>query len=369
MDQEKVFCLVKHEKSENGRDFYQMGNVQLESAANKDKPVVVISIAGKCREGKSFLMSLILRYLKCKEKWLEDTDTPLRGFPWKMSCESETSGINIWSELFPITLPTGEEMFTDYGKLCLQCQEKPFQKLLLLVRDWKYPHEYQYGIEGGKKYLDRHIQTSGEEKNSSIQEFLQSCFLETSCYLMPHPGTIVTTDRNFDGSQLSDMENDFTTQLKDLVQRLISPENVITKKIADQTVTLETFMEYCRIFVTTCNEQDNNLFPEHGIVQVHLEVRYGKAVEEAYNWYRDELNQPKHETISKKKLKLYREEAINKFREKKISPETDIKYKEYLHHLEKAWYEELTWASHILVLKRAVPGIIKPKGTGGIVFE
>lgn len=50
----------------------------------KDKPVVVISIAGDFRKGKSFMLNFFLRYLKAAEegeadKWLADKEQPLKG--------------------------------------------------------------------------------------------------------------------------------------------------------------------------------------------------------------------------------------------------------------------------------------------------
>ena len=50
----------------------------------KDKPVVVISIAGDFRKGKSFMLNFFLRYLKAAEQgrtkqWLSDQDEPLKG--------------------------------------------------------------------------------------------------------------------------------------------------------------------------------------------------------------------------------------------------------------------------------------------------
>ncbi|KAL1470341.1 hypothetical protein MTO96_040490 [Rhipicephalus appendiculatus] len=68
----------------------------------KDKPVVVISIAGAFRKGKSFLMNFLLRYMysQDKENWLGGPREPLRGFGWKHSRERQTHGIHLWSQVF-----------------------------------------------------------------------------------------------------------------------------------------------------------------------------------------------------------------------------------------------------------------------------
>lgn len=34
---------------------------------------------------------------------------------------------------------------------------KPFQSLLFLVRDWSYPYDYDYGMEGGNKLLEKRL--------------------------------------------------------------------------------------------------------------------------------------------------------------------------------------------------------------------
>jgi len=47
------------------------------------------------------------------------------------------------------------QLFTEYGKLATSdvSDVKPFQSLLFLVRDWSYPYDYEYGIEGGNQLL------------------------------------------------------------------------------------------------------------------------------------------------------------------------------------------------------------------------
>lgn len=33
-----------------------------------------------------------------------------------------------------------------------------FQTLMFLIRDWSYPYEHDYGLEGGNSFLDKRLQ-------------------------------------------------------------------------------------------------------------------------------------------------------------------------------------------------------------------
>lgn len=33
-----------------------------------------------------------------------------------------------------------------------------FQSLMFLIRDWSYPYEHSYGLEGGNSFLERRLQ-------------------------------------------------------------------------------------------------------------------------------------------------------------------------------------------------------------------
>lgn len=48
--------------------------------------------------------------LKGDEDWLGKNDEPLTGFSWRGGSEPETTGIQLWSEVFPITKNDGEEV-------------------------------------------------------------------------------------------------------------------------------------------------------------------------------------------------------------------------------------------------------------------
>ena len=49
-------------------------------------------------------------FLQAEENWLGDDDEPLTGFSWRGGSEPETIGIQMWSEVFPITKSDGTEV-------------------------------------------------------------------------------------------------------------------------------------------------------------------------------------------------------------------------------------------------------------------
>ncbi|CAG0883977.1 unnamed protein product [Darwinula stevensoni] len=271
----------------------------------KDKYVSVVSVAGAFRKGKSFLLDFFIRYLRAQGSpdWLGDGDSPLTGFSWRGGAERETTGIHLWDEVFTMKLPNGEEtciilmdtqgafdsqstvrdcatifalstmlssiqiynltqniqeddlqhlqLFTEYGRLALEdCGERPFQRLHFLVRDWSYPYEAAYGIEGGKKILDRRLQISDKqhEELQKLRKHISSCFSKIDCFLMPHPGLKVATDPNFCGC-LTDIDEEFQRQLKELVPMLLSPKNMILKEIGGRKIKCKELLHYFKAYI------------------------------------------------------------------------------------------------------------------------
>ncbi|XP_064465496.1 atlastin-2-like isoform X2 [Ornithodoros turicata] len=77
----------------------------------EDLPVVVVSIAGVFRSGKSFLFDYFIRYLehlegnRASKGWMGKALNPLKGFPWKYGRNKVTSGILLWGKIFKIDTP------------------------------------------------------------------------------------------------------------------------------------------------------------------------------------------------------------------------------------------------------------------------
>ncbi|XP_058808981.1 atlastin [Phymastichus coffea] len=284
----------------------------------RERSVVVVSVAGAFRKGKSFLLDFFLRYMNSRygngtgsnerhtsneDDWLGGEHDPLSGFSWRGGSERDTTGILVWSRVFPATLPNGEhvavllmdtqgafdsqstvrdcatvfalstmlssvqiynlsqniqeddlqhlQLFTEYGRLALERSgSTPFQRLQFLVRDWSYPYEAAYGAEGGKKILERRLQISDAQhpELQSLRKHIASCFSEISCFLMPHPGLTIATNPKFDG-RLAEIESEFKEQLRRLIPMLLAPENLVTKKINGQVVKARELLEYFKSYI------------------------------------------------------------------------------------------------------------------------
>ncbi|KAL7017430.1 hypothetical protein ACKWTF_010375 [Chironomus riparius] len=89
-----------------------------------DREVVIVSIAGALRKGKSFLLNYMLRYLYANYRsintpdkaineandWIGDPNEPLKGFGWKSSTQRETTGILFWSDIFLHETSNGDKI-------------------------------------------------------------------------------------------------------------------------------------------------------------------------------------------------------------------------------------------------------------------
>lgn len=273
----------------------------------QDMSVVVVSVAGAFRKGKSFLLDFMLRYMYSQKQgggsWIGGADEPLTGFTWRGGCERETTGILAWSEVFVVDKPDGSQvavllmdtqgafdsqstikdcatlfalstmtssvmvynlsqnvqeddlqhlqLFTEYGRLAMEeVYEKPFQSLMFLIRDWSYPYEHPYGLEGGRSFLEKRLQVkqNQHEELQNVRKHIHSCFSNISCFLLPHPGLRVATNPHFDG-RLRDIDSDFKAELVELVPLLLSPENLVEKEIGGQKVTCRDLLHYFKAYM------------------------------------------------------------------------------------------------------------------------
>ncbi|XP_049274101.1 atlastin-1 isoform X2 [Rhipicephalus sanguineus] len=271
----------------------------------KDRPVVVISVAGEYRQGKSFLLCFLLRFLKNngRSDWMEDTDAPLCGFQWRPGGTRGTTGILLWDKAFLMTDSNGEEVaillmdtqgtfdsestmkesvtifslsmmtssvqiynvmnnikeddlqhlqfFAEYGRLAQkETESSPFQKLLFLVRDWSWPKERNFGFEGGRLLVASRLEVRDGQHAELMQLRLSinSCFRDIDGFLMSDPGKKVTSNDSFDG-RLADIEEPFRKNLAELVPSLLAPENLLIKEINGRKLSCQELMIFFKAYV------------------------------------------------------------------------------------------------------------------------
>uniref|UniRef100_A0A3P9M633 Atlastin GTPase 2 n=1 Tax=Oryzias latipes TaxID=8090 RepID=A0A3P9M633_ORYLA len=311
----------------------------------KDLNVVVVSVAGAFRKGKSFLLDFMLRYMhsQSNECWMGGDDDPLTGFIWRGGCERETTGIQVWSDVFVVDKPDGTkvavllvdtqgafdsqstikdcatvfalstmtssvqvynlsqnvqeddlqhlQLFTEYGRLAMEeIYFKPFQSLMFLIRDWSYPYEHEYGLEGGKAFLEKRLQVkqNQHEELQNVRKHIHSCFSKIECFLLPHPGLKVSTNPKFDG-RLRDIDEDFKKELAKLVPLLLSPEHLVEKEIGGNKVTCRDLLEYFKAYIKIY--QGEELPHPKSMLQATAEANNLTAVAGAKDMYSKSMEQ------------------------------------------------------------------------------
>ncbi|GMT09685.1 hypothetical protein PFISCL1PPCAC_982, partial [Pristionchus fissidentatus] len=139
-------------------------------------------------------------------------------------------------------------LFLDYGRMAAlneKRQSNPFQPLCFCVRDFKSPEEYPFGGEGGRLYLEQVFEKSPRQASelTSIRNLLTSCFESLSCFLLPHPGTIVAERSTFNGD-VKDLRPEFRDEIRRMVETLLSPEALKPKIIDGKPATCKRMIEY-----------------------------------------------------------------------------------------------------------------------------
>lgn len=312
----------------------------------KNKPVCIVSVAGAFRKGKSFLLNFMLRFLECEgsEDWLktgDDGEDDLEGFHWCGGSQRDTTGILMWSEVLTVHTPAGEvavvlmdtqgcfdkqstvkdvvtifalslmtssvliynlddniqeddfqhlNFFTEYGRLALDEEgEAPFQKLLMLVRDWQYPYEQPFGAEGGKQLLQFQMEVDDEhEEIQKRRSSLKSCFSEMSCFLLPHPGRNVATNPHFTG-HLKDIDPEFLEHLEAFVPTVLAPEALKVKKAGGKAVRCKDMVQYFKSYMEILKGDD---MPEpKSMLEVTIQANNLVSLASALELYMDTMEE------------------------------------------------------------------------------
>ncbi|XP_043199937.1 atlastin-like [Amphibalanus amphitrite] len=308
-------------------------------------PVVVVAVAGAFRKGKSFLLSLLLRYLERggAADWTGAPDEPLTGFAWRSGRQRHTVGIHMWSRPTLVRLPSGEQvavvlmdtqgafddrtavaenatvfalsalmssvqiynvsrdigtsdlqhlqLFSEFGSLtAAEGHGTAFQRLLFLVRDWQSPSEAPYGTVGGQKVLREVLDSppGTHEELRQMRQHVRRCFSDIDCYLLPHPGKMVATSSEFTGCP-RDIDDEFLLYVERLARLLFRPEHLLVKKSGGETLTAADLVTH---FVTLYGVMASGELPEpRSLVNTMSEAQHRTCVDQASILYAEQMRQ------------------------------------------------------------------------------
>ena len=352
-----------------------------------DKPVVVISVAGEFRTGKSFLLNSMTRYLKASDKsqWLEHKSD---SFPWKSGCEAHTNGMSM-SPPIPVTLQSGVEavlllvdtqgifdgnstitdstrifalstllsslqvfnvmnnlkgdhldnlqFFAECGRMSKDnAQEKPFQDLLFLIRDWNFTEDHAFGSQGGNALVEKRLNSTREglkQREKDIKAF----FTSVSGFLLPYPGKAVARSSTFAGDA-NDMETEFITVLEELMDMLLSPESLSVKMNGSRPLTCKELatliMKFTDLF------QSDELPDVKSIVEANAELGNQAAVDHELLTYEKRMKRllgydaPRlHEQLLDDEHEEAKTAALDSLKQQKVMRDTSKLENYYAHRL------------------------------------
>lgn len=145
-------------------------------------------------------------------------------------------------------------LFTEYGRLALQqSNEKPFQKLLFIVRDWPFGFETSYGWHG-QTVIDQILAGNNEQtpEMKQMRKRIDSSFENIGAFLMPHPGMIVAQGNTFTGD-LRQVDPAFIRYVKELVPSLFAPDKLIVKTVNGQKIRVRDLKQYLQSYLQIFN--------------------------------------------------------------------------------------------------------------------
>lgn len=135
------------------------------------------------------------------------------------------------------------EMFTEYGRVALQqSNEKLFQKLVFLVRNW--PNSFEIGHGWQDQVIDEVLNGNDKQalESQQTQTRIKSSFDLVTAFLMPFPGKTIAQGR-FTG-KLSEIDKEFLDSMKELVPAIFAPGKLIIKTINSQKVRVNDLLSY-----------------------------------------------------------------------------------------------------------------------------
>jgi atlastin len=150
-------------------------------------------------------------------------------------------------------------LFSEYARLAVEAgnaaevektlNDKPFQTMEFLVRDWQHFDEEENYDQMEKEmgeYLDQVIAEREAKDLQETREQILACFEKISCFGLSHPGLDVPK-KTFQG-EVSKMDKNFLNLLDRYCQRVFSVDNLKPKVIHGRKVTAVELGSYIKAY-------------------------------------------------------------------------------------------------------------------------
>lgn len=101
---------------------------------------------------------------------------------------------------------------------------------MFVIRDWTSPEEYDYGFNGGKRFIKSvlTVRDFHTAELKTVREYLQKTFERIDCFLMPYPGKVVARNSSYDG-RWQQIDEEFVETMEELFPIILSPNNLTVK--------------------------------------------------------------------------------------------------------------------------------------------
>ncbi|CAK8689021.1 unnamed protein product [Clavelina lepadiformis] len=343
-----VINIIKITRKDNEPDEIKLDEEALaEVFQHKDVanlPIVLYSVVGPYRSGKSFLLNLFLRFMKLRthptddlqpnpQEELESTFAYRGGI-----IKGCTEGIFLLKTPYITTTCDGQKVavfimdtqgmfdfdssaknmstvvgfsflissfqfynckgvnkqsfdtihqFANFASEVKQSQNtSPFQSLMLLVRDWK-SKDFTPGLEGGRRYFDELLEERSKA-NKNIRHSLMQSFDKIECFLFPPPGDTVEAMGKEDTTCLiKDIAPAFLNKCDEFFEHLCDPNNLILKKIDNEVVTCSDLFEYAKEYARIIENEE--VAPIEGFIEGGKKAKVKIAIRECEKAYKQEM--------------------------------------------------------------------------------
>jgi len=369
-------------------------------------PVVFISVVGPFRTGKSFLLNLMSRYFASEDKdqWLGGDGEPvdLKEFAFRSGPKRETTGMLVSrrvhvardengqnvavlladtqglfdslttrkeaSVIFSISTMISSMLlynlqgkldssnlesltaFLEYAKYTSESfKEKPFDNIHVLVRDWPWPDDYNYGRRGGKRYIESWLENRDSPAHlKKIADSIKLSFENVHCYLLPEPNQKLKRSGSESKLTVDDMGAEFIGHVKGMIKSMWG--NLTVKKINGEKVTVSELVGLMEGHVKLYNDADA---PDPSLqVDVWAKLYYERIAKKLRGSCESAVQKNMNTIDSVESLssifEVCRSEILNEFNslptysenekklsEKKINKSLSLRYESLLKDLEK----------------------------------